>query len=161
MELQLLDQELAVIHFSPKTAIPSWVFDSSFFSITKTQDELSIFCDSDAIPPEFDKSGGWRAFRIVGQIEFELAGMISSLSLPLSSKQISIFSISTYDTDYMIVQNERLTDATIALEQAGHYFVWYRHLGVSAKPSLFLFNSAQSFPFESEPREENGRRQHH
>ena len=123
MELQLLEQELSVIHYKPEESIPEWALRANFFSITKTDDELSIFCDSEIVPSDVISSGGWRAFRIVGQIDLELAGMISSLALPLASKQISIFSISTHDTDYMVVRKESLGDAKLVLEGAGHRFV--------------------------------------
>jgi len=123
MELQLFEQELAVVRLNSECEIPSWVYSAEFFSITRTADELSIFCDASVVPSECDHSKGWRIFRVVGQFDLELTGMISALSMPLAMKQISIFSISTHDTDYMVLQNQSLADAKGALERAGHVFV--------------------------------------
>lgn len=123
MKLALLEAPLSVIHFSSQNPIPEWVWSSRFYSITRTSDELSIFCETACIPHSEDAAHGWRAFRVVGSLDFSMNGIISSLSLPLAAKQISIFSISTYDTDYMVVLEERLADAMDVLRRAGHQFV--------------------------------------
>lgn len=94
--------------------------NGSFYSITRTADELSIFCDSQSVPEELDKSEGWRAFRVAGQLDLDLTGIISQLAVPLAAKQIPIFSISTHDTDYILVQEFQLEDALDVLRRAGH-----------------------------------------
>ena len=122
MLLKVLPQTLAVIRLNPTDAVPAWATTGKFFSITRTNDELSIFCDSDVMPEEPGKIGGWRAFCVAGQLDLALTGVISKLAMPLAGKQISIFSISTHDTDYMIVRGDQLEDAIDVLRRAGHQF---------------------------------------
>ncbi len=123
MQLHLLEEDLAVIHLESGAPIPAWVWSSRFYSITRTEDELSIFCQSLVVPPDLPAVGGWRALRVVGTLDFSLVGIISSLTVPLAAKQISVFSISTHDTDYLLVREERLDDAVDILKRAGHEFV--------------------------------------
>ncbi len=122
MRLRLLPQTLAVLRLDPQTPIPEWAFQGDFFSITRTDDELSIFCDCACMPDQPGKITGWRAIRVVGQIDLQLSGIISQLSLPLAAKQIPIFSISTHDTDYLLVRASQLDDAIDVLRRAGHTF---------------------------------------
>lgn len=123
MKLHVLDFELAVVRLDPNSAIPDYVLKSPFFSITRTTEELSLFAAADCIPHTIDASRNWRAFHVVGNIDFETCGIISGLTLPLAAKQISVFSISTHDTDYLIVPVDRLDDAVDVLSRAGHQFV--------------------------------------
>jgi len=123
MELHLLPQELAVLHLSPTEVVPEWVWTSSFFSVTRTEDELSIFCNADVVPEGAHVVRGWRTFRVAGELDHELFGILSALALPLAEAEISIFSISTHDTDYMVIPEHRLEDAMKVLEGQGHSFV--------------------------------------
>lgn len=120
MKLQLLPQRLSVTRFPPDEPIPQWAFAGRFFSVTRTDEELSIFCDSELIPEEVSAVGGWRAFRVAGQLDLALPGIISQLAVPLAARQISIFSLSTHDTDYMLVGERQLEDAREILQRAGH-----------------------------------------
>lgn len=120
MKLSLLPQRLAVIRLQPDGPIPAWAQAGEFFSITRTADELSIFCDSASMPDQPGKIDGWRAIRVVGQLDLQLTGIISQLAVPLAAKQIPIFSISTHDTDYMLVREPQLDDAIHVLRRAGH-----------------------------------------
>ena len=122
MQLILLPQRLAVIRMDPDAAIPRWTSKGTFCSITRTGEEISIFCDSDAMPDHPDKLDGWRAMRVAGQLDLHMTGVISTLAVPLAAKQISVFSISTHDTDYMLVREDQLDDAVDVLRRAGHRF---------------------------------------
>ena len=123
MNLNILPYPLAVLHFSPNDPIPDFVWSSPFYSITRSDSELSVFLAADAIPASVEASTGWRAMRVAGHIDFQITGIISSLTMPLAAKQISVFSISTYETDYLVVPEDRLDDATDVLRRAGHHFV--------------------------------------
>ncbi|MGA1204621.1 MAG: ACT domain-containing protein [Opitutales bacterium] len=120
MLLNLLQQSLAVVRLDPGNSIPGWATTGSFCSITITPEELSIFCDSAVVPGDVEKVDGWRAFQVAGQIGLELSGIIAQLAVPLSAKQIPIFSISTHDTDYILAREDQLADATDVLKRAGH-----------------------------------------
>ncbi|MCC5805161.1 MAG: ACT domain-containing protein [Opitutales bacterium] len=117
----MLASELGVVRCDPGAEIPVWVWKSPFYSITRTADELSIFCEAEAIPAAAAGAArGWRALCVAGQIPLELSGVLASLVMPMASRQISIFSISTHDTDYMLVPSDRLDDAVEVLRSAGH-----------------------------------------
>ena len=120
MKLNLLSNKLAAVRMEPSQPIPEWAKGGSFCSITITPTEMSIFCESELIPEGIDKVDNWRAFQVDGQLDFELSGIIAQLAVPLSAKQISIFSISTYDTDYILVENRQLAGAIEVLKRAGH-----------------------------------------
>ena len=123
LNLKVLSQELAVVHLGAEASVPAWALASRFFSITRTDQELSVFCVADDVPDGTANERAWRAFRVEGPLDFGLTGVVSSLSFALAAKQISIFSISTYETDYILVREERLADAIAALKRAGHQFV--------------------------------------
>jgi len=123
MKLQLLESDLAVIRRAATDPIPEWVWSSRFYSITRTDEELSIFCEARVVPLNESGNSGWRAMRVVGTLDFSLIGIISSLTMPLAAKQISVFSISTHDTDYLVVREDRLDDAVDVLRRAGHQFI--------------------------------------
>ncbi len=120
MQLNLLPSILAVVRMDPSEPIPEWSKGGSFFSVTITETEMSIFCESQLIPEGMKKVDGWRVIQVAGQLDFELSGIIAQLAVPLSGKQIPIFSISTHDTDYILVGNEQLEDALDVLRRAGH-----------------------------------------
>lgn len=120
MRLHLLSMELSVIRLDPAEPVPEWVFGSRFYSLTRTPDELSIFAETAQMPPHTARADGWRALRVAGQLDLQLTGVISQLALPLATRQIPIFSISTHDTDYIIVHEDRLEDAIYVLKRAGH-----------------------------------------
>jgi hypothetical protein len=105
LTLSVLPDSLAICQFTPITQIPSWVFKSSIFSVSKTDEELSIVCDQTLVPPDVNKIDNWRAFKVNGPLDFSLTGIISSLAKPMAENKIPIFIISTYNTDYLLVEN--------------------------------------------------------
>ncbi|MBL7850852.1 MAG: ACT domain-containing protein [Cyclobacteriaceae bacterium] len=95
---------LAICRLDPGSEIPAWARDSSFFSITRTADELSIVCDAALVPEGVKRVSAWRAFKVEGPLDFSLTGIVSSISGVLAANQVPLFVISTYDTDYILVQ---------------------------------------------------------
>ena len=79
-------------------------------------------CGADAVPPGVPASRPWRAIRVAGPLDFELTGILSSIAAPLAECGVSIFALSTYDTDYVLVREESLDRAVAALTAAGHRF---------------------------------------
>jgi hypothetical protein len=125
MKLSLLTSTFAICRLDPLDAIPVWALTGSFFTITKTDEELSIVCEEAAIDPEHGMTHikielGWRCLKLQGPIPFETTGVIASLTSALANAGISVSAIATYDTDYLFVKNERLQDAIRALKSAGH-----------------------------------------
>ncbi len=94
----------------------------SFVSITRTAEELSIVCPQRQVPAEIEREEGWRGMKIKGPLDFSLTGVLASLSTPLAQEGISIFAISTYDTDYLLVKEKDLERAIGILVKKGNAF---------------------------------------
>ena len=121
MELQVLDETLALARLAADAPVPAWVAGRDFLAVVRTPRELSIVCRDDAVPATHaEVERGFRALAVVGTLDFALTGIVASLAMPLAAAGISIFGISTYDTDHILVRAERLEDAKRALEAAGH-----------------------------------------
>ena len=120
MKLQELSEILAVCRLEPQSEIPAWVNKSRFFSITKTSDELSIVCEQALVPADMKAETDWKCFRVVGTLDFSLTGILAAIANPLAQEKISIFAISTFDTDYLLVKENHLENAIKVLSAAGH-----------------------------------------
>jgi hypothetical protein len=94
--------------------------DDGFHSITRTAQELSIVCSESTVPKEVRSEAGFRALRVAGPLDFQLVGILLSLAQPLAEAGVSIFTLSTFDTDYVFVREEHLERARAALAAAGH-----------------------------------------
>jgi hypothetical protein len=118
---QVLPEVYAVCKLPPESPIPQWASGASgFLSITKTQTELSIVCQQASVPTGIETSSDWRVLGIVGMLDFSMVGVLSAISGLLASQSISIFVISTFDTDYIMVKQSHLSAAMEVLRLAGH-----------------------------------------
>lgn len=116
--LFLLPYRLGICRFECGTPIPGWLQgSSSFFSITGTEDETSLVCQEELIPSDCIAEKGFRALKVQGPLAFELIGILSSLLNPLADDGISVFAISTYDTDYILVKEKALDQSIAALAE--------------------------------------------
>ena len=111
LTLSVLSEKLGLCHLSKNIPIPDWTKDISFCSMTRTPDELSIVCPQDKIPAGVMAERDWRAFKVEGPLGFVMTGIVSSLAKPLADEGISIFYISTYETDYLLVEDKNLEKA--------------------------------------------------
>jgi hypothetical protein len=121
--LIILPGELAVVRLPPDAHVPPWAFSAApgrLWSLTRTDDELSLVRAADAVPSDARAERGWRALRIAGTIDFALTGVLSSVLAPLADAGVSVFAVSTYDTDYLLVRSHALDGAVEALRRAGH-----------------------------------------
>lgn len=85
----------------------------------RTPEEISIVCEEGHEPEGAEVQPGWRAFRVCGTLDFSLTGILASIANPLAHAEISIFAISTFDTDYILVKQTDLENACRALRSAG------------------------------------------
>jgi len=122
MKLVVLDLGLAVCKLESDNQFEG-VLNSDFFAITKTNDELSLVCKEADIPNGCIVEKGWSVIKVQGPLDFSLTGILSSLASPLADAGISIFAISTYDTDYLLVKTSNLDKAISVLEGDGHEIV--------------------------------------
>ena len=118
--LELLDGTYAVVRLDAGAAPPAWATGGPFVSVTRTEAELSVVCPETAVPPDARAERGWRCLRVAGPLGFGMTGILASLAGPLASSGVSIFVVSTYDTDYLLVQDRDLDRGTAALSRAGH-----------------------------------------
>lgn len=123
LPLILLSERLAVCRLSPDAPIPDWARPSDVLSITQTRDELSVVCAERFVPPEARAERGWRALQVQGVIDFALVGVLASICVPLARAGVSIFALSTYDTDMVLIKEDALDRALHALTQAGFLVV--------------------------------------
>jgi hypothetical protein len=122
LELSILPETYAISRLDASAAEPAWAQSGQIRSVTRTAEELSIVCRQDAVPGGVVSEGGWRALRVAGTLDFSLTGVLASLAAPLAEARISLFAVSTHDTDYVLVKAEALQRAVAALTAAGHRF---------------------------------------
>ena len=130
LEMELLPERLAICRLPPEAPLPSWFAEctGSFCSMTRTNDELSIIADDALVPADVRAERGWRAFMVRGPLDFALTGVMAAISSALAGAGVSLFAVSTYDTDYVLVREGDLTAAHDALAAVAEV--------VAGKPSL-------------------------
>jgi hypothetical protein len=121
--LDLLPGSYAICRLDPTAAVPSWATRPGFSSITRTADELSIVCATDGVPDAVHAKRGYRGLAVRGPLDFSLVGIVASLGAALAAASISIFVVSTHDTDYLFVRDADLNRAVATLRGAGHAVV--------------------------------------
>ena len=119
-ELEMLPYELAVCRLGPDDKAPDWALRSDFFSLTRTNDELSVVCPQGQVPLGVEQSSGWRCLKLRGPLDFDQVGVLASLIQPLADAGISIFAVSTYETDYILMQGKNIDLAVSVLRKQGH-----------------------------------------
>lgn len=110
----------AIVRLAADAAVPEWATEGEFSSVTRTPEELSIVCPTENLPPDVPSPHSWQCFKLEGPFPFSQTGILLSFIEPLSSSGVPIFAISTYDTDYVLIQDEFVAMALNALQQAGH-----------------------------------------
>jgi len=115
-----IPETLTICRLAPDADLPAWAMAAPFWSITRTPDELSVVVAKYSVPAGVRTQGAWRALKVAGPIPLSAVGILASIAEPLGRAGISLFAISTFDTDYVLVAAERLEDARIALTEAGH-----------------------------------------
>ena len=117
LTMKLLNEKYSVCRLDKDNAIPIWALQGNFFSITKTLDELSIVCLQKNIPNDIRCEKDWRILKVEGPLDFSLVGILASISSLMAQEQISIFALSTYDTDYILVKEENIEAAINTLSE--------------------------------------------
>lgn len=122
LNLLVLPGTFAVCRLGADASIPAWALAGPVFSVTRTADELSIVCEQSLVPEGVRSERDWRCFRVAGAMPITMVGVLASLVGPLANEGISVFTVSTFDTDYVLVKKADLERAQLALRQAGHAF---------------------------------------
>jgi uncharacterized protein len=114
----------AIVRLAPDAPVPDWALKGELISITRTADELSIVCAAPNLSPEVHSPHQWVCLKLEGPFDFSLTGVLLSFIEPLSRNGVPIFAISTYDTDYLLVQEEKAADAEDILQEVGHLLIY-------------------------------------
>jgi hypothetical protein len=122
VQLRTLPDSYAVVRLQPGSELPEWVDKGPFRSVTRTEHEVSVVCRDHDVPDGESVDRGWTVLEVKGPLDFSLTGVITSLVEPLAAAEITIFLISTFETDYILVRSTDLARAVDALEDAGHVF---------------------------------------
>ncbi len=94
---------------------------AGLFFLAKTAEEISLVCPTGDAPDNAIRAEpGWRAFRVEGQLDFSLVGILARLSALLAERNISLFAASTFDTDYILIKADKEEEAKIALREGGY-----------------------------------------
>ena len=121
--LTVLPGSFAMVRLAADAPLPSWATRGDFFSITRTRDELSIVCVAAQVPAGVAAETGWRVLKVAGPFALSEIGVLAALAAPLAKARVSVFAISTVDTDYLLVSDKSLDAAIVALRAAGHSVV--------------------------------------
>jgi hypothetical protein len=120
LTLTILAETLAVSKLDKEMPVPNWASSGGWWSVTRTGDELSIVCPEAQVPADVISNRGWKCLKVAGPLDLALTGILASLLEPLAEAGISVFSVSTFDTDYLLVKTENLAATTRLLSLAGH-----------------------------------------
>jgi hypothetical protein len=119
----------AIVRLASSAPVPSWAFMGDFTSVTRTADELSIVCPAENLPAGVPPSQRWTCLKLEGPFPFSQTGVLLSFIEPLSTNEIPIFAISTYDTDYVLIQEEFVGASLHILQEAGHELLAAKRTG--------------------------------
>jgi hypothetical protein len=121
MDLQIIDKKLSVCK------IKSWEdvkHQDEFVFLAKTDHELSLVCDTEDVPKDcIIVEHGWRCFRIAENAAFEKYGMIAGIANIVANEKTGIFVVATYDTDYILIKENKFTDVINVLKKEGYQFI--------------------------------------
>ena len=120
--LSVLSETFTIHQLSPDVSIPEEILKCNYYSVSKTENELSLVCSEVIEVQSLQSSKGWKCIKVAGPLDFNLTGILAGISDILAQTNISIFAISTFDTDYILVRKHDLSSATSQLRQAGYKF---------------------------------------
>jgi len=120
MTLELLNDDYTIYKFKPEYIVNKNISSEEFFSATKTKDELSIVARENLFNDFINAETGWKILKISGTLDFNLVGILSRISAVLAGTHISVFVVSTFNTDYIMVKKEKIKDAVNVLVDNGY-----------------------------------------
>lgn len=123
LTLKLLDETYGVCSLEKDSEISPWIVEGNFLSITKTDEELSIVCEEKNISEGIKYEGGWKILKIEGKLDFALVGILAKISNIMAENNISIFAISTYDTDYILIKLNNINKAVELLKKENYNII--------------------------------------
>ena len=119
----IIKGSFTIHRLSPESEIPGEIYRSSFYNITRTEDELSVVCPSSLSIASEDADSGWACLKVNGPLDFSLTGILADISAVLAKAGISIFVVSTFETDYILLKAATLERAKEVLRNAKHIII--------------------------------------
>ena len=123
LTLRLTDETMAIHSLPANSAIPEQVLNAPIYFLAKTPNEVSIVVPSDVEIDSDDVEDDWRMFEVIGPLAFSLTGILSNISSVLANEKISIFAISTFDTDHILIKSPKISQAKNALLAHGYNII--------------------------------------
>ena len=120
LTLEQFPEKLAVVRLGAGAEVPAWAESSSLFSITATAREASVVCAARSVPRKAQQAGPFTAFAVEGPLDFSLTGILAALLQPMAEVGISVFTISTFDTDWILVPLAEADRAAEEWRRRGH-----------------------------------------
>lgn len=120
LQFHRLPGQYSIVKLPAEAPVPDWSAKGNFSSVTRTGEELSIVCPSENVPPNAQSPHQWVCLKLEGPFPFSLTGVLLAIIEPLSTQDVPIFAVSTFDTDYVLIQEEHADKALELLAQAGH-----------------------------------------
>lgn len=121
MEIKKIDHNFSVCQVEDYSLIN---LNSEYSFIGKTDEEKSLVCITDEVPANvIQRDDGWKAFRIQGVLDFSLIGILAKIAAALADNGISIFAVSTYNTDYVLMKKENYQKALDVLKALGYMII--------------------------------------
>lgn len=114
-------EELAVVRLDPGADVPDWATGSTLLSVTATADETSVVCSAGVVPDRARSQGPFTAYAVRGPLDFSLTGLLHRLLTPLAEEQVSVFTLSTFDTDWILVPAADADRAAARWQRDGHH----------------------------------------
>ena len=120
LRFRVLAGQYAIVRLPADSPVPNWAGRGDFTSVTRTPEELSIVCAIENLSPEVTSPHRWNCLKLEGPFPFSMTGVLLSFIEPLSRNRIPIFAVSTFDTDYVLIQEEHVSAGLDLLRAAGH-----------------------------------------
>ena len=111
IKMEAVPGKFAICKIKTQLSIPYWATSSSLLSVTRYQDEFSIVAEENVVPPNVESNGGWSAMRVQGVLDFSQVGILAAITKKLADAEISVFAVSTFNTDYILVKSENFEKA--------------------------------------------------
>ena len=119
-----ISEETYIIHkLDQSTNLPEGLTESEFYSLSNSREELSLVCPEQILIQSENSSPNWKCLKVAGPLDLKLTGILAGLSDTLEKAKISIFAISTFETDYLLIQKQVLETAKTVLKSSGYKFL--------------------------------------
>ena len=121
--LSILEETYIIHKLEQSTKLPEGLTDCEFYSLSNSREETSLVCPDQILIQSENSSPNWKCLKVAGPLDLKLTGILAGLSDTLEKAKISIFAISTFETDYLLIQKQVLETAKTALKSAGYKFL--------------------------------------